>query len=474
MKHHAPHCLGSSAGPAIQRTSARSKRGPLVGQRGAAFHQHPGQRGIALIATMIALAIASMIATQFATSTTTDTIAAANYRDGMRAHFLARSALNLAELVIRVQQRLDNFKGAGGVQITDFADQVLLAFCGSKREVAAATGLDAGSAKGLGADIGTCGVTKTLGLEPGTGMAGIGTDDGKINLNCANGNDATAATLKSKLDALLFFPAYDAVFEDGDAEGWRRNRETQVAAILDFIDNNSLRLRERGTTEDYGYESLRDDYRAKQTYLDTVGEVKLARGVDDRFFDLFGNAFTVYGSCKTNISTVSDTQLLAAMMMLSAKNQNDPMLLNPTKIWTLAGIVVKARQFGMVFSSLDDFIDFVRDPSSAFGAFANKGSASGAAGGGSSFQIPGLAPGEKIGLELDKTKLGQIASAGARRTYRLYAWGEIQRAQMDSKCRPLFPSIRRTITGVWDTKVVNQNARRPEVRSGSWVFLKED
>ena len=233
-------------------------------------------------------------------------------------------------------------------------------------------------------------------------------------------------------------------------------------------------MRERGTTEDYGYESLRDDYRAKQTYLDTVGEVKLARGVDDRFFDLFGNAFTVYGSCKTNISTVTDTQLLAAMMMLSAKNQNDPILLNPTKIWTLAGIVVKARQFGMVFSSLDDFIDFVRDPSSAFGAFANKGSGTGAASGGSSFQIPGLAPGEKIGLELDKTKLGQIASAGARRTYRLYAWGEIQRAQMDSKCRPLFPSIRRTITGVWDTKVVNQNARRPEVRSGSWVFLKED
>ena len=436
---------------------------------------HAGERGIALVATMIALAIASMIATQFATSTTTDTIAAANYRDGMRAHFLARSALNLSELVIRVQQRLDNFKAAGGVQITEFADQVLLAFCGSKREVQAATGLDASDAKGLGADIGTCGVTRNLGFEPGTGQAGMDTDDGKINLNCANGTDATAATLKSKLDALLFFPAYDPVFEDADAEGWRRNRETQVAAILDYIDNNSLRLRDRGTTEDYGYESLRDDYRAKQTYIDTVSELKLIRGVDDRFFSLFGHAFTVYGGCKTNISTVNDTQLLASMLMLSAKNQNDPMLLNPTKLWTLATIVVKARQFGITFSSLDDFIDFVRDPTAAMGSFANKGSSSGSgASSSSTFQLPGLAPGEKIGMELDKTKLGQIASAGARRTYRLYAWGEIQRAQVDSNCKPLFPSIRRTIAGVWDTKVVNQNARRPEVRSGSWVFLKED
>jgi type II secretory pathway component PulK len=434
------------------------------------------QRGIALIATMIALAIASMLATQFATSTTGDTIAAANYRDGMRAHFLARSALNLSELVIRVQQRLDNVKQLGGIQITDFADQVLLAFCGSKREVEAAIGLDSSTSKGLGADIGTCGVTKSLGLEPGTGLAGIDTDDGKINLNCANSNDATAATLKSKLDALMFFPAYDPVFEDADAEGWRRNRETQVAAIVDYIDNNSLRLRERGTSEDYGYESLRDDYRAKQTYIDTVGELKLARGVDDRLWNLFGHAFTVYGSCKTNIATVQDVQLLAAMLMLSAKNQNDPVLLNPTKLWALAGVVIKAKQFGMTFSSLDDFIDFVRDPSSSFGSFANKGSkdSKDSKGSSSSFQIPGLAPGEKIGLELDKTKLGQIASTGPRRTYRLYAWGEIQRAQVDSKCRPIFPSIRRTIGGVWDTKVINQNARRPEIRSGSWVFLKED
>jgi general secretion pathway protein K len=434
---------------------------------------YENQGGIALIIVMIAIAICTLIATQFASSTTTDMITAANHRDSMRAHFLARSALNLSELVIRVQQRLDNVKQLGGVQITDFADQVLLAFCGTKAEVQAAIGLDSSTSKGLGADIGTCGVTKVL-ADPDTGAeAGISTDDGKINLNCANGNDTTAATLKSKIDALMYFPAYDTVFEESDAEGWRRNRETQTASIIDYVDTNSVRVRERGTTEDYGYESLRDDYRPKQNYIDTISEIKLARGVDDRFWSLFGQAFTVYGGCKTNISTVADVQLMAALIYLSAKNANDPVLQNPQKIWTLATIVLKAKGFGVNFSSLDDFIDFVRDPGESLSSMLNKGAAPGAAT--APFQLPGLAPGEKIGLELDKAKLGQIANTGARRTYRLYAWGEIQRAQIDATtCKPIFPSIRKTITGVWDTKVINQNARKPEVRNGAWVFLKED
>ena len=57
------------------------------------------QRGVALVAVMIAIAIAIVISNEFGTSTNVDMIAAANYRDQMRAHFLARSAINLAELV---------------------------------------------------------------------------------------------------------------------------------------------------------------------------------------------------------------------------------------------------------------------------------------------------------------------------------------------------------------------------------------
>ena len=64
----------------------------LTGARRQAQARAAQQRGVALVAVLIAIAITLVISNEFGTSTTTDMIAAANYRDQMRAHFLARSA----------------------------------------------------------------------------------------------------------------------------------------------------------------------------------------------------------------------------------------------------------------------------------------------------------------------------------------------------------------------------------------------
>src|SRR6185369_15286666 len=73
------------------------------------------QRGVAIVAVMIAIALTLVISDEFGTSTNVDMMAAANYRDQMRAHFLARSAASLSELVIRRQQRVDNIKQLRGI-----------------------------------------------------------------------------------------------------------------------------------------------------------------------------------------------------------------------------------------------------------------------------------------------------------------------------------------------------------------------
>jgi len=113
------------------------------------------QRGIALVTVLIAIAITLVISNEFGTTTSTDMIAAANYRDQVRSKFLAASAQNLGELVIRIQQRLDNIKALRGmVQLTDYADQLILPFCGGPEEVQAAIGFSSTQIKGLGADIG--------------------------------------------------------------------------------------------------------------------------------------------------------------------------------------------------------------------------------------------------------------------------------------------------------------------------------
>jgi general secretion pathway protein K len=428
--------------------------------------QRNQQRGIALVTVLIAIAITLVMTNEFGTQTNVDMIAAANYRDEMRAHFLARSAQNLAELVIQVQMQVDKArKQIGPVQITDYADMMIMPFCGDKEQVQEALGFS-GETPGLGADVGTCGFNGPF-----------ETEDNKINLNCANVPGGTAQMIKTALAALVYFPAYDLIFEEADAEGWRRDRETQVNAIIDYIDRDSVRgvaNNTAGAAEDYGYESLKDRYEAKNNYIDTLGEIKLARGVDDRFWNLFGNAFTVYGDCKINLAAVNNPQLIAAVLMLAAKNQNDPVLMDPRKLFILAGIVAKAKTMGESFTDPKEFIAFVKDPMASLTTLATTQSMAGSAASRALTQGIGLAPGEKVGMELDEKLLNQIVTFEARRTYRVEAYGEVERKQKNKDGSPVFPSIRRTITGVWNTKVVPSNVRKPQTFKGAWQFLRED
>lgn len=420
------------------------------------------ERGIALVMVMIAISIVLAITNQFGTNATIDMMSAANYRDQMRAHFLARTALNVSELVIRMQQRVESkFKG---VDITEFADTLMMAFCGNREEISEILGVPVEQVKGLGGEIGGCGL-----------MPAITTDDAKINLNCALSTTPEGyKAVRDRVTNLISFPAYDPVFDEEDAEGWRRNRETQAAALLDYIDKDSSRFQDRGTSEDYGYESLKDDYKPKQQALDSTGELKLVRGVDDRFWSLFGKSFTVYGGCKVTINSVEEVPLLASILAQGAANDADRV--NQQKLYALAAIIIKAREFGVTFKDVDAFIKFVKDPDAEFTSSLPT------TGGQSQSTISpvtqiaqalGLPPGQKLGIELTKAKLPPLEFK-ARRTFRVSAYGEVNRAQVDAKGNPIFPPVRRTITGVWDTKPTAQNARKPGAGAGAWVYLREE
>jgi hypothetical protein len=135
--------------------------------------QRKNQRGIALITVLICIAITVVMTNEFGTQTNMDITASANYRDSMRAHFLARSAQNLAELVIQVQMQVDKArKQIGPVQITDYADMIVMPFCGDREQVEDALGFSTSDIPGLSADIGTCGFNGPF-----------ETEDNKINLN---------------------------------------------------------------------------------------------------------------------------------------------------------------------------------------------------------------------------------------------------------------------------------------------------
>ena len=382
------------------------------------------ERGVALIVVMVCLTMAAVVTKQMSTDTNVDSFGANNATEQMRADFLARSSLNLSELILRLQQTLDQPEVKnmiGAVQLTDYADLFMSAFGGTAEEVAATTGLVGGEAKGFGADIGAFGVS-------------IRSEDGKVNVNCANGKPEYAQLAYTLIDAMYYFPAFNPLFEGTDADGWHRDRRQQTGAIVDFIDDNLDQAVPPGQPrssagEDYDYSRMK--YKAKNNYLDTVDEMRLIRGVDDRFWTLFSPAFTVYGGCKLNVRTVEDPRILAAIIFLTVKNKEDPVVKDGTLLWEHALAVSFARDNGYFFDELQDFVDFVKDPEASLMMGLATPTGTGATGATGAtprpVQIPGVRQGINLGVELDLNEVRKVLRAGPQRTYRVEAWGEITR-----------------------------------------------
>lgn len=454
----------------LDRLARRPDRRDAPRRRGAGpsarrRHLRFTQRGVALIAVTTALALTAVLVNEFSRNSHVDAFGSDNARDQMRAEWLARSSLNLSEMILRLQQVLDNpqvQQQLGPVQITDYADLFMQAFGGTPEEVLDATGLAGEDAEGFGADIGYFRVSIT-------------TDDGKINANCANGKLQYWQLTYTLLEALYYFPAFDPVFQEADADGWRRDRAQQTQAIIDYVDSNTTRAYAPGeppntANEDYGYENLKDQYRPKNNYLDTVDELKLVRGVDERFWTLFGQAFTVYGGCQLNVRALEDPRIVAAIIFLTAKNKEDPVIRDGALLWYHAQAVAFARTNGYFFSTTQDLVDFVKDPEAQLsGALADASAQGGATGQAApiAIQIPGVPVGIDLGVELDQAEVDKILRAGAQRTYRVEAEGVVQRNA------PYAPIARR-ITAVWDMGNVNVNQRSDEAKSrnGAWVYLQ--
>jgi general secretion pathway protein K len=407
------------------------------------------QRGVALIAVTAALAVITTIVMEFNYSTSVDYASAANARDAMRAHYLARSVMNMSELVIKVQRdildrnrrQLANL-GLPDVQIADFMSMLEVPMCGSKEELADMASLanvDMTGMKGLGLEYGMCRVES------------FGSEDGKINVNCANGAVATQNNIAAALTALVSSPAYNRLFEERDGDGQFTDRATFVKALLDYVDRDEAGFGGSGP-EDYGYEALRDDYRAKNNYVDSVDELQLVRGMDDRKWELFGPELTAYGGCRINVSATNSPIQIMTLLFHAAKDPNHPVLLDSMKVYLLAQRVAQARALGMPFDSLQAFAEFVKDPDAALGLKSPDGTSIAAQ--------AGLPPVE--GLELDNRKLGEVAMAGPRRTYRVVAAAQVGR-------------VEKRIIGVWDNNVQNQNQREAGANPrGNWVYWREE
>jgi general secretion pathway protein K len=414
--------------PVTTSTAPRAGWRGKLAARFRARRERDRQSGVAFLITISSLSLLIALVSQFTYGTTVDAAQAANARDEVRAHYLARSALSLSRLLIKIQLRFVEpimqtaqdmlTKQAGqdlgiSLRVTDYIGPVLGFFSGSKMETALLSGLigiDTSEATGLG-------------IPTGHMDAEITNEDGKIDINCGGGmapDRSKQITVFRLLQALMASPRYNWLFEQRNAEGQFVDRVDLARAIIDWADADEQAFAIDANSsgpEDYRYDQRDDPYQAHNNRYDTVEETNLVRGMDPDYAEAFASNLTVYASnpdCKVNLASVKGdcTPLIvglvrAALFPDPSKPPTDLSILDDNRLYPLASILCERSQ-AVGFGSLDALIGVLNNPAASIARDDPR------------YQLMQ----NLTGITIAKKQLEQVAYVGAPRVYRVVATGE--------------------------------------------------
>jgi general secretion pathway protein K len=288
------------------------------------------RRGVALLMVLITVAVLVVLVMDFSYRVFVEVQSAANLRDSIRARYLARSAMNLARLVLYFQGQADRLTG-GTLKLYQLIPiESDLARALTSSEFASAFGLEGanlGEARGF------------MDFE-GSFSAEITDEYSKINVNALDSITSIAAPVTAQLLALIGQPRYKHLFEEADSDGQYTSPAEVVLALHDWIDadtttdsfNPEVLLADPfsqanlflpGTgAEDSRYDMLRDPYKNKNDPFFSLDELYLVRGVGDDFMEAFGDRLTVYTdpSLLINLTSVNDPLQLLAVLCMQPEN----------------------------------------------------------------------------------------------------------------------------------------------------------
>ncbi len=396
--------------PFRQHSKAIARR--AAGGAGSGFRS---PRGVALILVLTTIAILTSIGVDFSYSTRVSLRLAETARDEMRAYYLARSAVNLSRLLLHFQKQVD---GLGG-QLTQ-GIQSLLAKSGAQGAPPApapkgSSSLPGGLSSAASAPATSLGIrlweilpidsnamgavltgaTAIPGLEsppapdknaeapPPGGQPAVehsfGAFEGSFNAKIVDENSrinvvgldnvglAPLATL-TQLRAMMADPKYDFIFDDEDANHDRVRRDDVVLAMKDWIDidetasgldpTNTVNPFVTGfSDENSAYDRYTPRYKAKNARFDSLDELFMVRGVNDRFMAAFGERLTIWPDVNSmlNINT-NDPLQMVTNILAAAKNPNDPSLRDPRLLQTILQEIQLRKMFSFFGMSAQDFV----------------------------------------------------------------------------------------------------------------------
>ena len=274
-------------------------RATAIARRRRSRRADRGSRGVALILVLTTLAILTAIGVDFSYGARVDLRLAENLRDETRAHFLARSAINLSRLLLHFQKQLDglggqlsgaldsikaSLPGPGGAARTPMAPLPPTAQAGGQQSKSLGIRLwelIPVDSNALGSMLAGGGIEdlaphgdrdrdrerdrdrteqdrkddrgssrdKRFGKEPGVGMHAFGAFEGsyttkvtdentRINVVGLAGLTAQQLPAYLQLKALMQDPKYDFIFDEDDANRERVKRDDVIISLKDWIDED--------------------------------------------------------------------------------------------------------------------------------------------------------------------------------------------------------------------------------------------
>ncbi|MFL5371768.1 MAG: general secretion pathway protein GspK [Myxococcales bacterium] len=370
-------------------------------------------RGVALILVLTTIAILTSIGVDFSYGSRVNLRLAENARDELRAFYLARSAVNLSRLLLHFQRQLDQTGGAIANKLLPQGTAAPAPGSGARQPLGAQpTATIPGNNLGIrlwevlpidsnvmtallgGGDLGALGVDQmsgarrenaplaaagaapmhSFGAFDGAFSSKIEDENSRINVRALDGLGDVPRAIYTQLMAMIGDPKYDFIFDEPDANNDRVRREDVIVALKDWIDidENGAAIDPSIITgnpfvnasgdENSAYDRYEPRYKAKNASFDSLAELFMVRGVNDRFMAAFGDRLTVWlgPNGKLNINT-DDPQQMITNILAAAKNPADPRLRNPKLLETVLQAITMKKMFSFFGLSATDFVKTLQD-----------------------------------------------------------------------------------------------------------------
>jgi general secretion pathway protein K len=364
------------------------------------------RRGVALILVLTTVAILTSIAVDFGYQSRVSLRLTENARDELRAYYLARSAVNLSRLLLHFQRQVDQLGGQLGPVLTNVLGrppggtgaapapaapanlgirlwEILPIDSNAMSALLGGGDLPSAIAGTVGAGTAAAGYETrrpqiqgpplhTFGSFQGAFSAQIVDENSRINVRGLDGLGLTPMATLTQLRAMMSDPKYDFIFDEEDANHDRVRRDDIVLAMKDWID-----LDESGTAldpsnptnpfvngfsdENAAYDRYTPRYKAKNAPFDSLEELYMVRGVNDRFMAAFGDRLTVWldVNAKLNINTNDPLQMLTNILSAAA-NPNDPKLRDPRLLQIVVQEIQVRKMFSFLGLSAQDFVAILK------------------------------------------------------------------------------------------------------------------